>query len=208
MKKTNNKGFSLVELIIVIAIMAILAGAIAPALIKYIDKSRKSNDVSAAKTIKTAVETALGTESVYETLTAPTSCTKVMILPDQSTATSTTNGTAAVQITDNTGAAITVPAGGASIVDCAKSIGSNIGEKTPKTKYKKQVDNEGDPKGTGTKFTPNAFVAFITPGGTVYVAVCGSGTSATSPTLSNISSGTPTFNNCAPLAPEVCKGYQ
>ena len=30
MKKTNNKGFSLVELIIVIAIMAILAGAIAP----------------------------------------------------------------------------------------------------------------------------------------------------------------------------------
>ena len=37
MKKTNNKGFSLVELIIVIAIMAILAGAIAPALIRYID---------------------------------------------------------------------------------------------------------------------------------------------------------------------------
>ena len=33
--KKNNKGFSLVELIIVIAIMAILAGALAPALIKY-----------------------------------------------------------------------------------------------------------------------------------------------------------------------------
>lgn len=65
MKKMNNKGFSLVELIIVIAIMAILAGAIAPALIRYIDKSRKSNDISAAKTIKTAVETALGNEDVY-----------------------------------------------------------------------------------------------------------------------------------------------
>lgn len=69
MKKTNNKGFSLVELIIVIAIMAILAGAIAPALIRYIDKSRKSNDVSSAKTIKTAIETALGNEDVYAYLT-------------------------------------------------------------------------------------------------------------------------------------------
>jgi type IV pilus assembly protein PilA len=59
MKKMNNKGFSLVELIIVIAIMAILAGAIAPALIRYIDKSRKSNDVTSAKAIVTAVETAL-----------------------------------------------------------------------------------------------------------------------------------------------------
>ena len=38
----KNKGFSLVELIIVIAIMAILAAAIAPALIRYIDKSRNA----------------------------------------------------------------------------------------------------------------------------------------------------------------------
>lgn len=63
MKKMNNKGFSLVELIIVIAIMAILAAAIAPALIRYIDKSRKSNDVTAAKTIKTAVDTAMANET-------------------------------------------------------------------------------------------------------------------------------------------------
>ena len=40
----KNKGFSLVELIIVIAIMAILAAAIAPALIRYIDKSRSANE--------------------------------------------------------------------------------------------------------------------------------------------------------------------
>lgn len=64
--KKNNKGFSLVELIIVIAIMAILAGALAPALIKYIAKSRRSTDVSNAQTIATAVTNALSVEVAYD----------------------------------------------------------------------------------------------------------------------------------------------
>lgn len=43
-KKLNNKGFSLVELIIVIAIMAVLVGVLAPQYLRYVERSRVSSD--------------------------------------------------------------------------------------------------------------------------------------------------------------------
>ena len=43
-RKKDNKGFSLVELIIVIAIMAILVGIVGTQVIPYIDKSRHAKD--------------------------------------------------------------------------------------------------------------------------------------------------------------------
>ena len=64
-KKLNNKGFSIVEILIVIAIMAILAGALAPQLMKYVEKSRKAADIQAAQTIALAVNTALVDEVAY-----------------------------------------------------------------------------------------------------------------------------------------------
>ena len=56
--KRNKKGFSLVELIIVVAILAILVGVLAPQYLKYVEKSRKSTDVSNLDTLVNAVKTA------------------------------------------------------------------------------------------------------------------------------------------------------
>lgn len=59
MKKMNNKGFSLVELIIVIAIMAVLVGILAPQYLKYVNNSKVSTDVSNAEQIATTINVAV-----------------------------------------------------------------------------------------------------------------------------------------------------
>ena len=195
MKKTN-KGFSLVELIIVIAIMAILAGAIAPALIKYIDKSRKSNDVSSAKTIKTAVETALGTESVYETLVNDGGSV-INIEPNKACQALSSNANASACITidwvktdmqksDSNGYS------GATNAACVALIGANIGEKTPKVKYK---------KGTSAVQNPDNWVVLINAKGTVTVGLSASEISTEVDSVSADS-------DYIALAPDIDEDYQ
>ncbi len=71
----SNKGFSLVELIIVIAIMAVLAAAIAPALIRYINKARKADDLAAADALGTTVNAAYTqNEDVYNLIDGQVKC--------------------------------------------------------------------------------------------------------------------------------------
>ncbi len=55
-KKMNNKGFSLVELIIVVAIMAVLIGVLAPTYLKYVESSKKTSDCSSIGSILDACE--------------------------------------------------------------------------------------------------------------------------------------------------------
>lgn len=208
MKKTN-KGFSLVELIIVIAIMAILAGAIAPALIRYIDKSRKSNDVSSCKTIKTAVETALGNEDIYEYLVNNMSGSTVTIevVPNKTTMSTT----AGVTGTGSNNEALVIngltkenPADlNLSITqnDVIAEIGTNIGEKTPKLKYKKEI--KASASGLSAAVTPGSFYVVINKKGTVYVGIGASGKTSV-----GVSSSTGLLTDIIEVAPDVNKAYQ
>ncbi|HHV12650.1 MAG TPA: type II secretion system protein [Clostridiales bacterium] len=56
--KKKNKGFSLVELIIVIAIMAILVGIVGTQVLPYIEKSRQAKDYQVISSYLTAATTA------------------------------------------------------------------------------------------------------------------------------------------------------
>lgn len=58
-KKNGTKGFSMIELIIVIAIMAILVALIGTQLIPYLEKSRESKDRATLDSALTAFQTAL-----------------------------------------------------------------------------------------------------------------------------------------------------
>lgn len=58
--KENNKGFSLVELIVVIAIMVVLIAVLGSTILGYVEKSKYSKDISALDSINTAVKTFVG----------------------------------------------------------------------------------------------------------------------------------------------------
>ena len=68
--KMNNKGFSLVELIIVIAIMAVLMAVLAPQFLRYIERSRLQSDNTAIGEIARAMEIAAADEAVTAEIVA------------------------------------------------------------------------------------------------------------------------------------------
>lgn len=58
-KRLNNKGFTLVELIVVLVILAILAALLIPSLTGYIDRARQESVVAETRMVVLAAQTVL-----------------------------------------------------------------------------------------------------------------------------------------------------
>ena len=71
--KKDNKGFSLVELIVVVAIMAVLMGILVPTLVKNVEKSKKQKDLSGIEEVRSTMEKCLADEN-YSAIETTITC--------------------------------------------------------------------------------------------------------------------------------------
>lgn len=115
MKKTDNKGFSLVELIIVIAIMVILVAVIAPQYTKFVYNSRISTDVQTAAEMATDIDVQIAdgaTSAALSTLVSKYKTTSSKLAQGAGNWTITydpTNGVSEIKLTITEGTYVAYP---------------------------------------------------------------------------------------------------
>ncbi len=64
-KKLDKKGFTLIELIIVVAILAVLVGLFAPNTIKYLEQSKVSKDIGVLDVVRDVVNAEIADEVFF-----------------------------------------------------------------------------------------------------------------------------------------------
>ena len=79
MKRMNNRGFSLMELIIVLAMMSALMVILTPQFLKYIEGSRVQKDESFFSEVESAAKVACSVKEVYDALPPGDSVTTITI---------------------------------------------------------------------------------------------------------------------------------
>ena len=69
MLKKQRKGFSLIELIVAIAILATMLLVLTPAALKYVDESRTAKDLKTTADLTEVIESSLADDEVYQEVT-------------------------------------------------------------------------------------------------------------------------------------------
>ena len=70
-KENANKGFSLVELIVVVAIMAVLLVVLTPQYLRYVERTRLQKDNTAISDVVEAIKLSLADETILTGTTFP-----------------------------------------------------------------------------------------------------------------------------------------
>ena len=94
----DNKGFTLVELIVVIVILAVLIGVSVSGYSKYIGQSKMNTDKNNAETVRAAIINAQAADGVYEELINIATGTEVLTVTIGET--TTVNSTNAPKLAD------------------------------------------------------------------------------------------------------------